>query len=281
MRSVMRGVMRGVVLVKASGAAPFVGPLDALPAVSAAYSMRRLLSSYVANKAINVRRASDSTAIDVGFLANGDLDVATLTAFLAATTGFITTWYDQSSNGSNLVQGTAARQPGVTLSAAAANNRSVANFLRASTQFVAVSISTINQPFTVAAVAERTGDTGSFNTVASDGGGIDGIFFSNAADLFAGSVSGTVRTTAANDNVAHALALVFNAGSSRFAVDQTLSTPAAFGANGFTTGIRVGNDTGGNALTGVIGEVVIWPSALSDPNLTALQANQKTYWGTP
>ena len=77
---------------------------------SAAYGMRLLSSSYAGN-AVNVRRGSDNAQSDIGFTANGDLDSVALKTFVGAGNAYVTALYDQSGNGLNLTQATAANQP--------------------------------------------------------------------------------------------------------------------------------------------------------------------------
>jgi len=87
-----------------------VGPLDNLLNLAAAYSVRRLRSTY-SGPLVNLRRDSDNAELDFSYDGNGDLDTAAITTWLAGANGFITTWYDQSGNGVNFVQATAANQP--------------------------------------------------------------------------------------------------------------------------------------------------------------------------
>lgn len=91
-------------------------PLDPLVMPTAAYSFRQLLTSYKANKAINVVRASDSATLDIGFAPNGDPDIGTLTAFLSGTTGKLVTIYDQAGT-RDLTQATDANRPPIILNA--------------------------------------------------------------------------------------------------------------------------------------------------------------------
>jgi hypothetical protein len=91
-----------------SGVAPYVGLLDSYPGAAAAYSVRLLKSDYTGN-AIRVRRSSDNAEQNIGF-SGGNLDTTALTSFCSGTNGFVTTWYDQSGNGNNCVQATAANQ---------------------------------------------------------------------------------------------------------------------------------------------------------------------------
>lgn len=76
-----------------------------------AYSLRKLRSAY-SGSAIRVRRSSDNTELDIGFV-NNYLDLFTLTTFVGANTGNITKWYNQSTVGASLdiSQSTAVNQP--------------------------------------------------------------------------------------------------------------------------------------------------------------------------
>ena len=89
-----------------SGAVPL---LDTYPSAAAAYSVRLLRTAYTGS-AIRVRRSSDNAEQDIGFSGN-DLDTSSLTTFVGANNGFVTTWYDQSGNALNAIQSTAANQP--------------------------------------------------------------------------------------------------------------------------------------------------------------------------
>jgi hypothetical protein len=86
----------------------FIGLVDIYPNAAAAYSLRLLRLTYTGS-AIKVRRASDNTEQDIGFVDN-ELDVATLESFCSGTSGFVTTWYDQSGNGRDATQSTALSQ---------------------------------------------------------------------------------------------------------------------------------------------------------------------------
>jgi hypothetical protein len=83
--------------------------LDLFPNAAVAYSLRKLRTAY-SGSAIRVRRSSDNTEQDIGFVGN-NLDTASLLTFCGAGNGFVTTWYDQSTNANNATQTTAGRQP--------------------------------------------------------------------------------------------------------------------------------------------------------------------------
>jgi len=94
-----------------SGVAPFVGLLDLYPSAAAAYSVRRLSSTY-AGSAMEVRIDTVGQPLyDIGFDENGDLDTADLISKAAGNDAFVRTWYDQSGNANNAQQTTSSRQP--------------------------------------------------------------------------------------------------------------------------------------------------------------------------
>jgi hypothetical protein len=83
--------------------------LDLFPNASAAYSLRKLRTAYTGN-CIEVRRSSDNTLQNIGFV-NNVLDTASLLSFVGAGSGFVRTWYDQSGGANNVTQLTNSRQP--------------------------------------------------------------------------------------------------------------------------------------------------------------------------
>jgi hypothetical protein len=64
-----------------------------------------------------VRRSSDNAEQDINFV-GGDLDTSSLLTFCGAGNGFITTWYDQSTNANNANQATALSQAQIVSSGA-------------------------------------------------------------------------------------------------------------------------------------------------------------------
>jgi len=85
--------------------------LDIYSGAAVGYSLRKLRTAYTGN-AIRVRR-TDLAEQDIAFDSNGDLDTTALLSFVgtgALNNGFITTWYDQSTNANNSTQATALSQ---------------------------------------------------------------------------------------------------------------------------------------------------------------------------
>lgn len=75
--------------------------LDLFPNAQVAYSLRQLRTLYT-GPAIRVRRSSDNTQMDVEFLPDGNLDIATLVSFVGSSDGEIFILYDQSGNNLDL-----------------------------------------------------------------------------------------------------------------------------------------------------------------------------------
>jgi hypothetical protein len=70
----------------------------------------RLRAAYT-GALIRVRRSSDNAEADIGYTAGNVLDRTALTAHCGVVDCFVTTEYDQSGNGRNMTQTTAANQP--------------------------------------------------------------------------------------------------------------------------------------------------------------------------
>lgn len=86
--------------------------LDDYSGAAAAYSLRQLRCAY-SGSSIRVRRSSDNTEQDIGFV-NGELDTTSLKTFVGtggSDDGFVVTWYDQSGSGTNVTQSTSGNQP--------------------------------------------------------------------------------------------------------------------------------------------------------------------------
>lgn len=78
------------------------------------FSLRKQLTAY-AGSSIRVRRSSDSTEQDIGFVSDL-LDTASLLTFTGAGDGFVKTFYDQSGSSHDFTQATTTKQPKIVSS---------------------------------------------------------------------------------------------------------------------------------------------------------------------
>lgn len=104
--------MRGFMLMTEKGVnlqVPVLNWLTVQPTVALSF---RLLSSTYTGAAVNVRRSSDNTAMDIGFVGK-HLDTATLLSFVGTGNGFLAKQYNQGTLGSSgdVIQTVAASQP--------------------------------------------------------------------------------------------------------------------------------------------------------------------------
>ncbi len=116
-------LQRGNLQRASAGAAAFSGVLDSLGNADGAWSVYRRLFSSFSGSLLRVRRSGDNAELDVGYLANGVLDVVTLESFCNAgggtKNGFVVKIYDQSDQGRDLIQSTAAAQMKIAANAVA------------------------------------------------------------------------------------------------------------------------------------------------------------------
>lgn len=83
--------------------------LDEYPGADFAWSIARKLRTAYSGSCLRVRRSSDNSEQDIGFV-SGMMDQASLLSFVGANDGYVVTIYDQSGNSYNATQATALDQ---------------------------------------------------------------------------------------------------------------------------------------------------------------------------
>lgn len=101
---------------RTSAAPPSALLLDTYTGATYAFSVRKLRSLYTGN-CIRIRRSSDNTEINIGFI-NDYIDTTAISTFCGAGNGFVVTWYDQSGNANNMLQSLNTKQPQIYFSGA-------------------------------------------------------------------------------------------------------------------------------------------------------------------
>ena len=275
-----------------SGVAPYVGLLDTYPNAAAAYSLRLLKSDYTGN-AIRVRRSIDNTEQDIGF-SGGNLDTTALASFCSGTNGFVTTWYDQSGNGVNLVQTTAITQPKIVTAGVISTTNSRPSIDFSSHFLQSVSNYSVNQLLSTFAIL--------YPTAAGSAIGLDifGQYFAPtspyniwsvetyntnkfSASYSDGSAWNTPQLNSYTNNVQYQITTIY---------DSTVITERLDGANQLTTSRSgsfntttspyfIGSWPAGiaqNAFIGTIQEVIIYPAIQNSTNIAAIETNELTYF---
>ena len=82
--------------------APTSGLLATYTGAAAAYSVRQLSDKAVI--CMRIRRDSDDEETNIGWDANGDLDTTAISDFCSTANGYVTRWWDQSTNGNHADQ---------------------------------------------------------------------------------------------------------------------------------------------------------------------------------
>lgn len=236
---------------------------------AAAYSFRKIVSIY-GGPAVKLRRTTGGTQ-DIGFAGN-DFDSAAAATFCAATTCFLDTWYDQSSNARHMVQATPANQPAYV--ADCGDGKPCLRTTLGSAQQVAFVSLASSATFTISLVAKTqtrgSGECGyAFINNNFMNPSVDSIGLSNGSASFFMPAATTVW---------HAYIGVFAGASSLIRVDAAETTGsvapklppiswAVYGGTGATCDER---------------EWALWDNyILTAGERAALQTNQKSFWGTP
>lgn len=254
---------------------------------SAAYSTRLLRTSYN-SFCLKVRRSSDNAEANVAFDGSNIVSASstvTITAagtsglsvgatmpfstFYAGTSCYVTTWYDQSSNGLNATQTTASAQPRIV-------NAGVLDKLVGK---AAVTFQTTSQYMTAASFtaqtinAVRAAPNQNWQTLAAMGANTD---FSVRANT-----SLYNQATNSNDwyyNTGATSQYWVNGIQAATYTGTAVHTITANAASAFTATMSISTtfmSRGMNSGAGVV-ELLFFPSALSTTDRQALEANQNT-----
>lgn len=253
----------------------FTGLLDSYSGAAAAYSLRQLSSTYTGN-AITVRRASDNTTQNIGFV-NNELDTASLETFCSGTDGFVTTWYDQSGNGLNATQTTAGEQPQIV-----DNGSTKTHFGKPSIEFSSIrntsissnSFTLINQPLTHFAIFKGVG-TNDFVTSGLNASNRNIIWEQPTVyRIYAGA---TLDSTYSYDSDGVSFYGLFNGASSELSINGGSADTGNAGTQGLSQ-IYIGGDfDGSNDLDGFISEYIVYGSNESS-NKSGIETNINDFY---
>ena len=220
-------------------------------------------------------------------LSNGDVLVAGLTTNLvyrSTPTGFITTWYDQSGNGRNLVQATAANQPLIVNAGAVVTQNGkpsisfdgVNDVLSSASNFINSLIG--GNAFTATSVTGGSNSQFGFTgNLINGGGSIPRLYmqrnaysYDSASGLIINATFGMRVITYAHDGSSSQSA--FLDGVSKGTVTQNVVS--SFGGGYLSVPLF----SGGVAQAGNASEFLMFASALSTTNRQTLERNQGAYY---
>lgn len=262
-------------------AKPNLGLIDRLGInATAAYSLRKLRKFY-SGKCCNIRRSSDNATTDIGFNITGLFDTVGFSAFIGAGSGFVTKWYDQSGNGNDASQATAANQPQLALNATPSGKPAL---VASGSQYLIVPALTIAQPISIIASVSRTGNTAAVTDMFYNGNSPVTLQFSASANTVrftANAIANPLISATAADSVFHTLAAIADDGGSASAlfVNGTKTTgTVGTGTLVGTSGIFA-SSAGGNPMTGDLTTLLLFPSLVTDTQVTTITNSERAYGG--
>lgn len=261
----------------------FVGDflLDFYPNAAAAYSLRNLRTAYTGS-AIRVRRSSDNTEQNIGF-SGANLDTSALTSFCGSGNGFVTTWYDQSGNGNNATQTTAANQPQIVSSGAVLTLNSKPTLLTGASGFMSTTSAAFNSTQTsIIAVAKLNSGVGLYRRLVCINVFSSGYYLGSepSGDVMLGIANGTF-TPVGGKKFSQTISWVYNDAtklyllSNNVDVGNTPLTMASYGNQNLF--IATQNGTNAEYWEGNIQEVIVYPNS-QGANATGINTNINLYY---
>jgi hypothetical protein len=239
-----------------------------------AYSTRLLSSTYSGN-CMQVRRSSDSTTQNIGFV-SGELDTTSLTTFLGGSTGSVTIWYDQTGGGRNAIP--KITEPIISISGTiqTKNGKPSIYFPGNNTgQAFKFNNATLAQPSSVFMLAESNATSGDHF--------MDGPtrqLIGNLPNLILYAGAGII-STGVNVTTFNLITAIFNGASSFIQTNNSTSASGNPGSGGLDPDsfIMSENNTGTptNDTYGFVSEFIVYPSDMTS-NLTTVKTNINEYF---
>lgn len=262
---------------------PPVPVLDLLSASNySAYSTRLMRAAYT-GKSLRVRRSSDNTEQDIGFLTNGNLDTAALTTFVGANSAYVVTWYDQTGNGVNITQASSSLQPRLVNAGSIemSNGRPAPYFNN--TLLMSGSFGSATQPFTRNYVCQNNSSSGPSNYAfifsSQNQAPYSPAYMYNANEmrLYAGGTETAIGTVGSTEGAVWTAQ--YNNMSSFGRKNGVAGSTGAAGTNGFDGGIMGMYDTTNYPYTGWVSEATVFYAPLNTSQSQILERNQGAYYG--
>lgn len=273
-------------------AAYMMNLVSAVPALAIS-TCRTIVEAHATNNILEVRRSTDNTTQAIGQVMS-ELDQASVTAFVGSGSGYYKTLYDQSGNGRNFAQATAANQPRLV----AAGTLETLNTKPAMRGLVAGTWLDGALPITTSALT--LGLVGSLNSAASSFARMAslGVVGSNdynnvgySALLNRNGTSTTIQTerngfTYSAGTVAYATAFIYfvrfdGSNLTQYVNGVQVGKPMVVGSFNSTTLRMLASTQNDSYWDGYLTELVAFSTALPDADIASLTSHWKTYFNIP
>jgi len=260
--------------------------IDCYSGSTMAYSLRKLSNSYAGN-CIKIRRSSDNTEQDIGFVSDY-VDTASMKTFVSSNSAYVVTFYDQSGNGYNATNATAANQPRIMNAGAIEyQNSKVTMYFDGSNDGLKASSVKLNTYTTLFSVVKTTTAKPMFFEHSPNVNTYDGFFFygSDKSSWFfrrTGSHGAVGVNSWLGSNIA-VTSLIYNGSGGAYYKNGSIQS------NGSVSGYVLSNTTvtdefnlfsrNGTSVfsDGYLSEFVLWSSDKSSDR-AAIELNIKTYY---
>jgi Concanavalin A-like lectin/glucanases superfamily len=272
-------VVIGGSVVGYRSATAYAGPGDIVSGAAAWWGLRAYSIASIGGNAIRLRRDSDNGEQDFATVTGGGLDLSAIASFKGAANLFVAKLYDQTGQGNDLLQATAANQPGFVLSGL--GSLPIMTFDGSASRMQAAGIinGTSHYPFTITSFISRTSGAATQSTILYGPTGSDQMRFETTADT-ASYYAGTLQSGTCSDDDYHSLIGVFDGASSNLYADAASISSANPGVTTFNGNPALGDAPGFSVFfLGKIQEVGFWGSALTGTNVSNISTNQHSYWG--
>lgn len=267
------------------------------------WSVARRVNGNYSGKLIQVRRSSDSTTQDIGYDGSNNLDTASMLSFCGAGNGFISKIYDQSGNGVDWSQSTAANQLQIVSSGSTLTKNTKPIAVSAgSPQFMSIAAGGLalsaDATMSLNAVAYMNTTVNGGNRLYGLKGNGQGADYQNTTSasialeyntgspiFFAFRNNAALNSKGLTNNQLATLAMVWDGANYTPYVDGSAGSASASAQNWSAASdlnLFAANPNNLNAYAiGGWGEGGFWDAALGSTDRTAIQTDQKAFWGTP
>lgn len=264
-----------------STAVPYSGPGDVVSGASGWWGLRAYSNAKIGSNCIRIRRDSDNTEQDFVTLGSGYVDVAGISSFVGAGSGFVTKLYDQSGTGNDLSQATAANQPQFTFNAL--GSYPSMTFVRAShLRLLNGTATNVLHNISISAVYYNSSSGTGAEAIFGNGAGSYGVYGSDGVadtiELYTGSAA--YQFSAAR-NTWHRVQSMSNdtANTRALNIDGSDNSGSSTPVADLGSSWAFGGDPTNEDLDGMMMEGGVWNIAFTAQNRSDLASNQSTYWG--
>jgi hypothetical protein len=260
----------------------FSGLLDDYSGAAAAYSLRRLSSTYTGPAIRVVKHDVGYPEMDIPFEDDGTLSVVLLEAFADGYDATVKVWYDQSGGSNDAEQSTLASQPKIVDAGTVIyeNGLPAVEFDGASSFLESGTLTTATQPISIITTSTSFNNTVSGSIISTnDANDINDFYrYDGGFAINAGTTLTSAPGVTYANNTQYLRFSLFDGGSSEIFVNGTSVVSGDANTAGLNGTLWIGRfGVAGTILTGVIQEVIIYASDQTS-NRTGIETNVNDFY---